>query len=305
MANELVVKDNALINASYNLDTIEQRLVLLAIVRARATGQGINADTVLRIHAKDYMQQFNVEKHAAYEALKNSAKNLFGRQFGYVETDPITNKKKIIHSRWVSQIAYIDDAATVEVIFTPAVVPLITRLEERFTSYQLKQVSQLTSKYAIRLYELIIQWREVGRTPIFEMLDLRSKLGLTEEDYPRTDTFKVKVIEAGLKQINKLTDITANYEQQKTGRTITGFLFKFTSKSVEECVEEKEIILTEKQVLWFAHKLAHDEKFTAVYAKVGESYEDLEKRLVVLLAQPQNIEKWLEDLKRVGYRMKK
>lgn len=305
MANELVVKDNALINASYNLDTIEQRLVLLAIVRARATGQGINADTVLRIHAKDYMQQFNVEKHAAYEALKNSAKNLFGRQFGYVETDPITNKKKVIHSRWVSQIAYIDDAATVEVIFTPAVVPLITRLEERFTSYQLKQVSQLTSKYAIRLYELIIQWREVGRTPIFEMIDLRSKLGLMEEDYPRTDTFKVKVIEAGLKQINKLTDITASYEQQKAGRTITGFLFKFTAKDVGEIEGEKEIILTEKQVLLFAHKLAYDEKFAITYAKVGESYEDLEKRLVVLLAQPQNIEKWLDDLKRVGYRIKK
>ena len=33
--NELVVKDNALINASYNLDTTEQRLILLAIVQAR------------------------------------------------------------------------------------------------------------------------------------------------------------------------------------------------------------------------------------------------------------------------------
>lgn len=117
--------------------------------------------------------------------------------------------------------------------------------------------------------------------------------------------FKVKVIEAGLKQINKLTDITASYEQQKAGRTITGFLFKFTAKDVEEVEGEKEIILTEKQVLLFAHKLAYDEKFAIAYAKVGESYEDLEKRLVVLLAQPQNIEKWLDDLKRVGYRIKK
>lgn len=35
--NELVVKDNALINASYNLDTVEQRLILLAILQARET----------------------------------------------------------------------------------------------------------------------------------------------------------------------------------------------------------------------------------------------------------------------------
>ena len=29
---DLVVKDNALINASYNLDLVEQRLILLAII---------------------------------------------------------------------------------------------------------------------------------------------------------------------------------------------------------------------------------------------------------------------------------
>jgi hypothetical protein len=37
---ELVVKDNALINASYNLD-LEQRLILLAIVEARESGRGL------------------------------------------------------------------------------------------------------------------------------------------------------------------------------------------------------------------------------------------------------------------------
>ena len=34
-SNDLIVKDNALINASYNLDTIEQKLMLLDIVQAR------------------------------------------------------------------------------------------------------------------------------------------------------------------------------------------------------------------------------------------------------------------------------
>ncbi|WP_180176860.1 RepB family plasmid replication initiator protein, partial [Acinetobacter sp. Q278-1] len=35
MKKDLVVKDNALINASYNLDLVEQRLILLAILAAR------------------------------------------------------------------------------------------------------------------------------------------------------------------------------------------------------------------------------------------------------------------------------
>ena len=31
--SDLIVKDNALMNASYNLDLVEQRLILLAILR--------------------------------------------------------------------------------------------------------------------------------------------------------------------------------------------------------------------------------------------------------------------------------
>ena len=42
--SELIVKDNALMNASYNLDLVEQRLILLAILEARESGKGINAN---------------------------------------------------------------------------------------------------------------------------------------------------------------------------------------------------------------------------------------------------------------------
>ncbi|MFX7291334.1 RepB family plasmid replication initiator protein, partial [Acinetobacter baumannii] len=69
-----------------------------------------------------------------------------------------------VMSRWVSQIAYNDNEATVDLIFAPAVVPFITRLEEQFTKYELQQVSSLSSAYAIRLYELLIQWRSTGKT---------------------------------------------------------------------------------------------------------------------------------------------
>ena len=64
--SKLVVKDNVLIDASYNLDMVEQRLILLAIVEARETGKGISHDTLLEVHASSYITQFHVEKHTAY-----------------------------------------------------------------------------------------------------------------------------------------------------------------------------------------------------------------------------------------------
>jgi plasmid replication initiation protein len=84
LKNGLVVKDNALMNASYNLETSEQRLILLAIMNARETGQGITADSKLEIHASDYAKHFNVSTDAAYKVLKDAVNNLFERKFSYV-----------------------------------------------------------------------------------------------------------------------------------------------------------------------------------------------------------------------------
>ena len=81
--SELVVKDNALINASYNLDLTEQRLILLAIVEARESGKGINANDPLNIHAESYINQFGVHRNTAYQALKDACDDLFARQFSY------------------------------------------------------------------------------------------------------------------------------------------------------------------------------------------------------------------------------
>src|SRR5690606_8915034 len=145
------------INASYNLDTTEQRLILLAIVQARELSKNVDANSTLEVHAHHYMKQFNVDKHAAYEGLKNAASNLFERKFSYKGIHEGTQQEKIVKSRWVSKIAYVDAAGIVELTFAPDVIPLITQLEKSFTAYELKQISSLTSKYAIRLYELLIQ----------------------------------------------------------------------------------------------------------------------------------------------------
>jgi plasmid replication initiation protein len=109
-------------------------------------------------------------------------------------------------------------------------VPELVRLESNFTSYELEQVAELTSAYAVRLYELLIQWRVAGKTPVFELAQFRMQLGLGIAEYASMGDFKKRVLDYALAQINEKTDITASYEQHKTGRNITGFSFKFKPK---------------------------------------------------------------------------
>jgi plasmid replication initiation protein len=308
MKNELVVKDNALMNASYNLEVTEQRLILLAIINARQTGNGITADSKLEIHANDYASRFDVSNDGAYKALKSAVLNLFDRQFSFKEEDKKGNIGTV-KSRWVSRIKYIDDSATLEITFAPDVVPLITRLEQQFTSYQLKQVTQLTSKYAIRLYELIIAWREVGKVPQIELSDFRNRIGLENTEYTAMCDFKKRVLEPAIKQINEHTDIVTTYEQHKKGRSITGFSFKFKQKQIRtEAKKDKNIgdffnRMTDSQRLKFGSKLAYDERVQSEYSHlIGTgNYEQFGQLLAEMLAEKRHFEMFFPLLVEHGF----
>ena len=83
-----IVKDNTLVQASYTLDIVEQRLILLAIAEARETGHGITENSLLAIHASSYINTFNVEKHTAYTVLRDASKSLFKRYVTYHYNSP-------------------------------------------------------------------------------------------------------------------------------------------------------------------------------------------------------------------------
>jgi plasmid replication initiation protein len=303
---DLVVKDNALINASYNLDLVEQRLILLAIVEARESGKGINANDPLEVHADNYINQFGVHRNTAYQALKDACKDLFARQFSYQEKKANGNVRNVM-SRWVSQIAYNDNEATVDLIFAPAVVPFITRLEEQFTKYELQQISSLSSAYAIRLYELLIQWRSAGKTPTIELQDFRKKLGVLDNEYLRMAHLKERVLELSIKQINEHTDITVKYEQHKRGRSISGFSFTFKQKkkgspSIERDPNTLDLSskMTDAQRHMFANKLSELPEMGR-YSQGTESYPQFAVRIAEMLQDPEKIKELSPYLKKVGY----
>ena len=303
---DLVVKDNALINASYNLDLVEQRLILLAIVEARESGKGINANDPLEVHADSYINQFGVHRNTAYQALKDACKDLFARQFSYQEKKANGNIRNVM-SRWVSQIAYNDNEATVDLIFAPAVVPFITRLEEQFTKYELQQVSSLSSAYAIRLYELLIQWRSTGKTPTIELQEFRKKLGVLDNEYLRMAHLKERVLELSIKQINEHTDITVKYEQHKIGRSISGFSFTFKQKKKDSPSIERDpdtlglsSKMTDAQRHMFANKLSELPEMGR-YSQGTESYPQFAVRIAEMLQDPEKIKELSPYLKKVGY----
>ena len=311
--NHLVTKDNALINASYRLSLVEQRLVLLAIVLARETGHGIDPSSHVTISAASYEQRFDVERHSAYEALATACKALMEQMLRYTDINE-SGKTELVESRWVSECRYVPDMAVVRVTFAPLVAQMITRLERHFTTYELEQIQGLSTPYAIRLYELLASWRSSLKTPMYRLAELREKLGVKPDEYQRISNFKARVLFPALEQINKKTDIEAEYDQERNGKEVAAIGFKFKLKSNEagvdtaskpDGVSEDFVPMTLKQITFFGAKLAADPAFGSVHALPGEEEPDFAARIMRLLKNVEKQKQWLADLQRVGYKADK
>ena len=227
----LIVKDNALIEASHKLSESEQRLVLLAILKGREFCDSIEElkDKELIIHAEDYMKAFGVERQSAYESLKKAVLGLFEAKWGYRFVNSKGNIE-VAYERFTQSAKYVENEATVKFMFANSIIPMLVELERNFTSYEIEQVANLQSRYAMRLYECLIRFK-ASKTLTITLDELRFRFGLLPDEYILMSNFKNRVLDLAVREINANTDITVSYDQHKQGRTITGFTFKFKQKA--------------------------------------------------------------------------
>ncbi len=306
MKKDLVVKTNRLNQAFQVLTLAELHIVQLAIVDARETGTGLSTDTPLRIDARRYAEVFNTTRQNAYQRMKEAEDTLFNRRFSFYDENG-----KLVKSRWIQQVRYLDDEGAIELVFTLAVVQGISRmdgLKEFFTQYLLSQTSQLNSVYSARLYELLIQWRSTGKVPIIELGDFREQLGIGVNEYQRMHHFKARVLEPAIKEINEKTDIKAEYEQHKKGRVISGFSFKFKQKAKpENSIKTKRdpntpdffVKMTDAQRHLFANKMSEMPEMSK-YSQGTESFQQFAIRIADMLLEPERFRDLYQMLEKSG-----
>ena len=307
MKKDLVIKTNRLNQAFQMLSLAEFHIVQLAIVDARNTGTGLTTDMPLRIDALRYADVFGTTRQNAYIRMKEAEETLFNRRFSFFDEDG-----KLVKSRWISQVRYLDNEGAIEIVFTPAVVQGISRIDgvkEFFTQYLLTQTSQLKSVYSTRLYELLIQWRSTGKTPIVNLQDFRAQLGIDENQYKLMSDFKKRVLDLAVNDINEQTDIKVTYQQHKNGRLISGFSFSFKQKKLApqsiESERDPNILdlfskMTDKQRHLFANKLSELPAMSK-YSQGTESYQQFAVRIADMLQNLEKFRELLPLLRKVGF----
>ena len=230
MKDNLVVKHNDLVTASYAMTRHEQNLLLSCIsqIDSRKRLEEGHVFTLTVEQARDLFYNGN-DQYNAYRDLKTASERLFERKIR-IQLD---NGKELL-TRFVQSVIFDPDAGAVNIRFATDIYPYLSELEKNFTKYRLANIVQLTSVYAVRLYELLICWLGQGlHNKEFDIDDFRRLMGI-DDKYSQFGELKKRVIVPALEQINEFTDHEIRVSYRKVGRTFRFIRFSFNVKDREK-----------------------------------------------------------------------
>jgi len=217
-----IVKANVLIEASYRLTLNEQRLILLAISKVNPL-EKLTEGRLFVVTVKEWQECYGCTYSSANEAMMEAEPTLFERQITlHVGND-------YIKTRWIQSVRYYARQGKIGIRFSYDLSPYLSELRSHFTSYKLKEISGLTSVYAVRLFEMLKQFGDINKSRYFVIRvdDFRNRLGI-EDEYSRFGNLKAKVIEVAVNQIKQNTEFkNLSYKQETEGRKVVRLAFFF------------------------------------------------------------------------------
>ena len=227
--NSLVAKHNTLLPKLAKMGLSELRLLTYCL--AHYDSRPNQADQALRQQGEfefeatvqDLLSIFPyMDQKSAYAVVRKAVKSINSKPFeeAFVTQDG-EEVEMLVY--WFSSFKYFKSQGKFVFSLSKDIAHLVLNLSENFTKFKLRDVYQFRSSLTWKLYELLKQWAAVGRWSA-GLDEIRTALGIPGK-YPEWYDFKRRVLDAPIKEINKLSDITVDYEKQKNSRSVSGATF--------------------------------------------------------------------------------
>ena len=239
----VVRKSNYFImNSSYDLSLEEQKIILTLASMVRKDDEEFKP---YKFRIADFMELLNIKDKSKYSLVPKITKNLMKKVF------EIEEGKKLIQTAWLSGAVYEKGTGYVELSFSPYLKPYMLKLNTMFTKYKLENILSMKSKYSPRIYEILKcnQFKQQGYFEL-EVIELR-KLLKANDVYPKYNDFKRYILDRTKKELNRVSDISFEFEEIKTGRRVTSIKFYINDNSEKKLnapKEETPLDLLEKRI---------------------------------------------------------
>lgn len=221
----IVVQDNVLIQACYQMSINEKRLLLLGISKLNPLelpDMIKGGEIEISVSIEEWQSVFPDDN--PYRTLRIAADRLLARNW---RTDDPKIKGRYMKVNWFDLCIYDRNKGCVRLMFCRLTSLYLQGMVDEFTKFNIADIGRLASFNQIRLYEMLCQYRTTGYVCV-GLETLKDRLGLAKA-YPRWVDFDRCVIASSIKAINKNTSLNVTYLTCKEGRKITRLEFSFTS----------------------------------------------------------------------------
>jgi len=256
-----IYERNEVASARYSFSLFEQRVFLKVL--SLINPEDPKSLNYLKFEIKDLMNDVNTVSSKAYNQIRDAARSLRKREihiklkngsdfytgvFIDAEANPRESFIKVnIHDRLKNQ--YIN-------------------LSGEFTRMKLCYVLNLSSPNAMRLYEILNQYKTIGRRSI--LLDELRHMFDCVDKYPSFAEFKRRILLPSIKAVNKNTDLKVEFIQKTQQRKVHQILFIF-----EEQIPAEPLLKLEPNNLKFNSEIIE------LYDHLKDKAEQYEKRFPV------------------------
>lgn len=232
----LVVRHNNLIEAKYKTTLQQQRIMLWLISEIKPEDRDLQT---YRVTIKELAKYIGVDGNKnVYREIAEATGGMVGRvlEIGSLQ------ENRYLQVGLISSADYKIGEGYVDLSIDPKLRPYLLDLKANFTKAYLRDLMAMKSVYSIRLYDLLNQYRKIGKREI-SIDELKGILGLGKK-YKAYKNFKARVIAPAVKEINERADLNIDYTENKRGKAVYSIHFIIKGKkgfrSIPEIGEHKD-----------------------------------------------------------------
>lgn len=216
-------------HARYKLTPREQKLILYMATLIRSEDSDFKIYMVPVSEIEHILKGGSEKKHGSfYERLDDLLDSITDKKISFPTDFKIDNIRLRGYISWVAgAIPKLNDDGVlcVEFSFSPQLKPFLLGLREKFTQFEIMEVSTMTSGFSIRIFQMCKAFyyeniRHGRNTLHVGVEELKLRLGIAKS-YKDWRNFRRKVLDVAKKEINAKTRLNIDYEYGRSGRKIT------------------------------------------------------------------------------------
>ncbi len=230
---QMLIQPNQMIKAHYSLNLIQKHIILMCLGILNTTKVNDPAKGVTFDIRQIYELSGSKYRFGEYtERFKKTLQTLHTSTFLINENNSEDSTYNWIKKSTVSKINSI-----VTVYLTEDIVKMFSQIKGNYTQCLLKNTISMSNFYAIRIYELVMQYKNTTEKDVPEMYitDLRKMLGI-EKNYSTYNDLMRYVLMPAIAEISAKSDITIDFLCTGTSRMYTHikFTYEFKTKEAEQ-----------------------------------------------------------------------